>query len=153
MHEHLDLALFAREQGMDVILEPSARVIYAAHEPRALADIDFFRRRWDIASCDRSLAAFAAKWPTPDPDALIARKRPYAASRQREVELRRQGSSADNLEAPMQPTELAQSRHAFREQALARGYAEAEVHWLETACDLATLLFDGRSTDRTADRF
>jgi hypothetical protein len=143
VHEHLDLALFARAKGMDVVLEPSARVTYAAFEPRALADIDFFRRRWDVETCNRSLVAFAAKWPTPDPDALIARKLPYAASRLREVEIRRQGETADDLDLPMQPSELAQSRYALREQALARGYPEGEVHSLETACDLATLLFDG----------
>jgi GT2 family glycosyltransferase len=143
VHEHLDLALFAQEQGMDVFLEPAARVTYAASEPRALADIDFFRRRWDVESCHRSLAAFVAKWPTPDPDALIARKRSYAASRLVEVELRRLGSAAHDLDAPMRPSELAHSRYAFREQALSRGYPQAEVRWLETACDLATLLFDG----------
>ncbi len=143
VHEHLDLALFARAQGADVVLEPSARITYAAHDSRALADIDFFRRRWDVETCNRSLAAFAAKWETPDRDALIGRKLPYAALRLREVEIRRQGAAADDLDAPMQPTELAQSRHALREQALARGYAEAEVLGIETVCDLATVIFDG----------
>jgi GT2 family glycosyltransferase len=142
VHEHLDLALFAREQGMDVVLEPSARVTYAASEPRALADIGFYRHRWDVEACHRSLTAFAAKWSAPDPEALIARKRSYAASRLREVEIRRH-RAADDLDAPMQPPELAQSRYALREQALARDYAEAEVQWLERGCDLATLLFDG----------
>ena len=142
-NEHIDLALFARAHGMDIFLEPSARVTYLAFEPRALADIDFFRRRWDVETCNRGLAAFAAKWPTPDPDALIAPVLKYVASRLREVEIRRDGSAAADLDTAMQPSELAQSRYALLEQALARGYAAAEVHGLEAACDLATLLFDG----------
>ena len=139
--EHLDLALFAREHGMDVMFEPSARITYAASVPRVLADIAFYRRRWDVEACCRSHAAFAAKW-SPNPDARIAGKRAYAASRLREVEIRRR-DAADDLDAPMQPTELAQSRYALREQALARGYVAAEVQWFEKGCDLATLLFDG----------
>jgi GT2 family glycosyltransferase len=143
MHEHIDLGLFAREQGADVIFEPSARVTYVAFEPRPLGDIAFYRRRWDVEACRRSTLAFAARWPRVDPDGLIEGSTSYAASRLREVELRLPNSAGGDLDAPMQASELAQSRYALREQAIARGYAQGQVLALETACDLATLLFDG----------
>jgi hypothetical protein len=143
MHEHIDLGLYAREQGIDVVFEPSARVTYVAFEPRALGDIAFFRRRWDVEACRESTLAFVARWPRADPDSLIAGSVDYAASRLTEVELGRLGSASDDLADQMRPGELAQSRYALRAQAQARGYAEGELRALETACDLATLLFDG----------
>ncbi len=152
MHEHIDLGLFAREQGVDVVFEPTARVTYVAFEPRALAEIAFFRRRWDVEACRRSTVAFATRWPRSDPDSLIAGSTSYAASRLREVELRRPDSARGDLDACMQPAELAQSRYALREQAIARGYAEGPVRALETACDLATLRSTA-STGRTGGRF
>lgn len=143
VHEHLDLALFAREQGMDVMLEPAARVTYVAFTPRPLMDIDFYRRRWDREACDRSLAAFAKRWPIAEPAGFIDPMRNYAAARLAEMDLRRLGSSGSDLAEPMQRQELAQSRYGLREQAIARGYSDGDIRSLETACDLATLLFDG----------
>jgi GT2 family glycosyltransferase len=143
MHEHIDLGLYAREQGVDVVFEPAARVTYVAFEPRPLADIAFYRRRWDVEACRQSTLAFAARWPRVDPDGLIEGSTAYAASRLREVDLRRPDAASADLDDPILPAELAQSRYALREQALARGYAEGQVRALETACDLATLLFDG----------
>jgi hypothetical protein len=58
-------------------------------------------------------------------------------------ELRRSGSAGTDLALPMKREELAQSRFALREQAQGRGYTAGEVRRIETACNLATLLFDG----------
>jgi len=143
VHEHLDLALFAREQGMDVLFEPAARVTYVAFAPRPLMDIDFYRRRWGREACDRSLAAFAKRWPIAEPAGFVDPMRDYAAGRLAEVELRRVGSTGTDLGEPMQPQELAQSRYGLREQAIGRGYSDEDIRSLERACDLATLLFDG----------
>ncbi len=143
VHEHLDLALFAREQGMTVVLEPAARVTYVAFDPRALMDIDFYRRRWDIAACEESLAAFARRWPFVDREGVIGPMAGYAAGRLLEVELRRPGPHGADLASPMSAGELAQSRYALREQAIGRAYSHDDLLRIEQACDLATLLFDG----------
>ncbi|HEY3887267.1 MAG TPA: glycosyltransferase [Caulobacteraceae bacterium] len=143
VHEHIDLALFAREQGMDVVFEPAARVTYVAFDPRPLADIAFYRQRWDVAACDRSLAAFARRWPIADRAGMIEPMIGYAASRLQEVDLRRPGPAGADLAMPMGREELAQIRFSLREQAIARGYGDEDVRSFEVACDLATLLFDG----------
>ncbi len=143
VHEHIDLALFAREQGADIMIEPTARVTYVAYEPRPLTDIAFYRRRWDVEGCARSLAAFTRRWPIADPAGMTGHMHDYAARRLVEVELRRLGSAATDLGAPMLREDLAQSRYDLREQAVGRGYSDDDVRGLEMACDLATLLFDG----------
>jgi glycosyltransferase involved in cell wall biosynthesis len=143
VHEHLDLGLYAREQGAVVMIEPAARVSYIAFEPRPLSDIAFFRERWDVAACERSLAAFGRRWPMADRAALIDSMKGYAAGRLMEADLCREGRRAADLDRPMDRGELAQSRFALREQAIERGYRAEEVRGLEKACDLATLLFDG----------
>ena len=143
VNEHLDLALFAREQGVEVMLEPAAQVSYVAFEPRPLADLAFYRRRWAVDACQDSLSAFARRWPMVDAESVLGPMVSYAAGRLQEVELRRAAPPAADLASAMTRPELAQSRFALREQALARGYSEDEVRGFETACDFATLLFDG----------
>ncbi len=143
MHEHLDLALAARERGWEVVFEPAARISYQAFDPRPLADADFFRRRWDVDACLASLAAFERRWPFIDRRGLIDCMTDYPAARLQELSLRRVGSTSEDLAAPMQRGELAQSRFALREQAIARGYAAEDVARFEGGCDAATLMFDG----------
>jgi glycosyltransferase involved in cell wall biosynthesis len=143
VHEHLDLALAARELGWPVVFEPAARITYMAFEPRPLADADFFRRRWDADACLASMTAFAGRWPCVDRDGFVDVMTSYAPSRLQEMSLRRPGSRSEDLATPMRREELAQSRFALREQAIARGYADEDVVRFEGACDGATLLFDG----------
>lgn len=143
IHEHLDLALYAREHGLEVFLEPSARATYVAFESRPLQDIAFFRRRWDVEACHQSLHAFARKRLTSGNGFMIDAMLAYPAMRLREVELRHPRSAGEDLAEPMAAAELAQTRSALREQALSRGYSSEEVLALERIADFATLLFDG----------
>jgi glycosyltransferase involved in cell wall biosynthesis len=143
IHEHLDLGLFARERGMDVIVEPAARATYVAFEPRPLSDLDFYRRRWDEADCRKSVLAFADKRLGANRVELVDQTFDYIAKRRHEAELRRRGSSGRDLDAPMTRAELAQDRHGLREQATARGYSAQELRLIDDAADLATALFDG----------
>ncbi|MFI4934334.1 MAG: glycosyltransferase [Caulobacterales bacterium] len=143
VHEHIDLALFAREQGLDIFLEPSARATYIAFDSRTLADADFYRRRWDVEACNMSLDAFLRGHPKADPAGMTGSMRSYAPGRLQEFEIRRPGTAGEDLAAPMSPSELAQTRYALRQQAFERGYQEDEVRAIEQACDFATLTFDG----------
>ena len=47
VHEHIDLALAARERGHGVWMEPAARVNDAAADGRRLGDLAFYLKRWD----------------------------------------------------------------------------------------------------------
>lgn len=143
IHEHLDLALVARQQGLAVMVEPAARATYVAFEPRALRDLAFYRRRWGKAECARSVHAFADKWLGANRRELVDRTLVYIDSRLQEVELRRRGSAGQDLDQPMTRAELAQNRTELREQALARGYSARELRQIEDAADFATLLYDG----------
>ncbi|HUZ13406.1 MAG TPA: glycosyltransferase [Caulobacteraceae bacterium] len=143
VHEHIDLALKARELGFGVWLEPAARVNYAAAAGRRLGDLDFFRRRWDEAGCDASLAAFARRWPIADPDAFFAGIRVFVRERMARTSPLHPGAAGADRDLPMAPAELAQTRTALREQALGRGYGAVAARALESACDFATLSFDG----------
>lgn len=142
VHEHIDLALFAHEQGEEVYIEPSARVCYIAFDSRCLLDADFYRRRWNVEAGERSLLAFGRRWRI-DCSGTLGPMRAYLRGRLQQFELRRLGSSGTDLAELMVPAELAQTRCALREQALRRGYAEKEVASMENACDFATLIFDG----------
>jgi glycosyltransferase involved in cell wall biosynthesis len=143
IHEHLDLALVARQQGLEVMVEPSARATYVAFEPRALQDLDFYRRRWDKEACAQSVYAFARKWVGADRSELVDSTLDYIDSRLQEVELRLPGSRGNDLAEPMAREELAQNRCALREQSLARGYSANELRMIDEAADFATMLFDG----------
>lgn len=143
IHEHLDLALVARQQGVGVIVEPAARATYVAFEPRPLRDLPFYRWRWSKAGCHASVDAFGRKWLGSNTRYFVEETYDYIDSRLQEVELRRKGSTGTDLHAAMTRFELAQTRHALREQAAERGYSEAERLMFEEAADLATLAFDG----------
>jgi GT2 family glycosyltransferase len=143
LHEHIDLALFAREQGLSVWMEPAARVTYPQFRPQRLQDLAFYRRRWDVAACEDSLRAFGRRWPVAETSRMYDPVRQYVGSHLGAVEFARPGPSSPDLAQPMTAAELAQTRCALREQAIARGYGETEVGAIEAACDFATLIFDG----------
>ncbi|HEY5106215.1 MAG TPA: glycosyltransferase [Caulobacteraceae bacterium] len=143
VHEHIDLALFAREQGLSVWMEPAARVTYLAFRPQRLQDLAFYRRRWDFEACEDSLRAFGRRWPVADESGMYDPVRQFVRGRLAAVEFAREGPVSVDLAQPMTPAELAQTRCALREQAIARDYAELAVQALEAACDFATLIFDG----------
>lgn len=143
IHEHLDLALVARQQGVGVIVEPAARATYVAFEPRPLRDLPFYRWRWSKEGCRASVDAFGRKWLGSNTRYFVEETYDYIDSRLQEVELRRKGSTGTDLHAPMTRFELAQTRHALRQQAAERGYSDTERLMFEEAADLATLAFDG----------
>ena len=140
--EHVDLGLAAREAGAEVWLEPAARVELMIISPPRLLDLAFQQRRWNEADCEADIAAFTRRWPVADVEAFAADNRGFRRQRSDRASPLRT-SDADDRERPMAVAELAQTRTALREQALARGYPDATVRQLEAACDVATLLLDG----------
>jgi hypothetical protein len=124
-------------------MEPAARVTYPQFRPQRLQDIAFYRRRWDVAACEDSLRAFARRWPVADESGMYGPARHFVGARLGDAEFARQGPHGPDLAQPMTAPELAQTRCALREQAIARGYDDAAVRAIEAACDFATLIYDG----------
>jgi len=143
VHEHIDLSLRARELGFETWFEPAARVTYLALPPRRLQDLAFFQWRWSEAGCEASLAAFAKRWPVDADQAFFEDVRLFAHDRRIAASALNPAGARRGLERAMQASELAQTRTALREQASARGYGADQLRNFETACDFATLLFDG----------
>ena len=141
VHEHMDLALKARAAGLSVWLEPAARVTYVAAAPERLSDIAFYRRRWDLAACQASMAAFARRWPLADETRFNRGIHSYLRERLASVRLTRAAAEADA--SPMTPELLPQTRLGLRERAAGRGYGPSDLRAIEAGCDFATLIFDG----------
>ena len=143
VHEHIHMSLAAREHGFSVWMEPAASVCYPFLAPR-LSDLAFFRLRWDEAECERSLAAFCRRWPVAEPDSFLVGIRSFIRHKRSQSDALISGAVPIRSEQPMVAADLAQTRTALREQAVARGYDADEVRKIEGACDYATRLCDGR---------
>jgi hypothetical protein len=141
--EHIHTALASRERGFSVWLEPTARVHFGHYTPPRIGDLAFYHRRWDEAECEKSIAAFCRRWPVAEPDRFLVGIRSFVRHKWGLSHALRPGVERTGLEQPMPATELAQTRTALREQAIAAGCDAASVRALESACDYATLLSDG----------
>lgn len=65
VHEHIDIAMMARQAGYRVIFQPRSLVSYvhaASNSPCWLCDIQPFRRRWGREHAAQDLAYFSTKW-------------------------------------------------------------------------------------------
>lgn len=65
VHEHIDIAMKARQAGYRVVFQPRSLVsyVYAAYDsPYWLCDIQPFRRRWGHEQVAHDLAYFSTKW-------------------------------------------------------------------------------------------
>jgi GT2 family glycosyltransferase len=142
LHEHIDVALAARERGFGVWIEPAARVNFASADRGRLADLAFFRERWGEAACEASLDAFVRRRPVADPEAFFAPVRNFYRDRQQFTATFHARAKGADLDRAMAPAELAQTRTALREQAQSHAYDAAQIKALELACDFATLIHD-----------
>jgi GT2 family glycosyltransferase len=64
VHEHIDLALLARQKNLPIITEPLSAVTYLAFVPMQVSDLAFHRWRWSAEAVASSLKAFSTKWKT-----------------------------------------------------------------------------------------
>jgi hypothetical protein len=142
VNEHLDLGLAAAEAGLSVWLEAGARVFFLGAAPRRLGDVAFFRRRWESADCEASMAAFVRRWPVADEAVFDQGLCRFLSDRRASARLRLEHAPAAAPADLLHAASLAQSRFALREQALAHGYPPPAVRAIEAACDFATLAFD-----------
>lgn len=143
VHEHIHASLAARERGFSVWMEPAASVYFHYLAPR-LGDLSFFRQRWDEVECEGSLAAFCRRWPVAEPRSFLVGVRSFIRHRRGQCDALISSAAPIQSEQPMVAADLAQTRTALREQAIARGYDADDVRKIEWACDYATRLCDGR---------
>jgi hypothetical protein len=142
VNEHIHVSLAARERGFSVWMEPAASVSFCFLAP-PLSDLTFFKQRWDEAECERSMAAFCRRWPVAGPDSLLVGARSFIRQKRDQAEALISGADPHRSGQPMVAADLAQTRSALREQAIARGYDAGDVRKIEWACDYATRLCDG----------
>lgn len=142
VHEHIDLCLEARKRGYETWYEPRARVTYLAFAEYTLEDLAVVRARWAEAEVERSIARFCARQACVDDVEAFAGVRRFARTHVADIDPLRDALRVDRA-APMRAHELAQTRSALLDQALAAGYDAAALRWLDEAWRLAQLLLDG----------
>ncbi|HEY6898916.1 MAG TPA: glycosyltransferase [Rhodocyclaceae bacterium] len=140
VHEHIDIALTAKERGYGIYVEPASRVLYRAFIPTMLEDLALMRRRWSPAAMEDSIATFCAKWRVLPDDRSFGTLRQYVKGILTRTDPLRQGRRHDDLDQAMDAAALAQNRSALLDLARARGYDDAQVELLSRSCRLATAL-------------
>jgi GT2 family glycosyltransferase len=134
VHEHIHAALLCREMGYSIYMEPSARVVYLAYVPYAVADLDHFRWRWSFESAMSTITAFAQRWGVVNDDGVFGVKQ-FLISHCSEVDPVRLSLLDERANAPMQESDLKQTITGLLELAQARGYVERDItlfkqaHW------------------------
>ena len=143
VHEHIDVGLAARREGLAVYLEPAAEVTYLGYAPQVLEDLALMRSRWDRPAVESSIAAFCRKWDVLPDNRSFGGVRDYVLDlRWRHDPLRRSASGVDRAD-PMARTDLCQTPSALLDLAVARGLGAEELEVLVRACNLASVLMDG----------
>lgn len=142
VHEHIDLALTARQKALPVLTEPLAAVTYLAFVPMHVSDLAFHRWRWSAEAVASSLKAFSAKWKTVESGPSYAGVLAFAA-RHRET-----GDLLLPALAPMpgngQPvsrTDISQTLYELLRQATWRGYSRKQVLAIGKAYHAAAVMF------------
>lgn len=143
VHEHIHAALVCREMGYGIYIEPSARVVYLAFAPYAIADLELFRWRWSVEAGDSSIRAFSKRWNVID-DARSFGVRNFLVRHNSHIDVVRRAlqDGRGSLE-PMQPSDLRQTITGLIELAQSRGYSAADLLELKRAHWAALILFNG----------
>jgi glycosyltransferase involved in cell wall biosynthesis len=143
VHEHIHAALVCREMGHSIYIEPSARVVYLAFAPYAIADLELFRWRWSVEAGDSSIRAFAKRWGVID-DARSFGVRNFLVRHNSQIDpVRRALKDARRSLEPMQEQDLKQTITGLLDLAQARGYGAADLLELKRAHWAALILFNG----------
>jgi GT2 family glycosyltransferase len=142
VHEHIHAALLCREMGYPIYMEPSARVVYLAYVPYALADLDHFRWRWSFEAAMSTIAAFAQRWSLVNDDRVFGVGK-FLVSHCSEIDPVRLSLQDRRANAPMQESDLKQTITGLLELARARGYSERDLTLFRTAHWNALVLSSG----------
>jgi GT2 family glycosyltransferase len=143
VHEHVDVALTARERGASIWFEPAAQVTYLAFAPFTLDDLQLLRARWDASEGEASIAAFARKWQVIDDGRSFWGVRTFLKNHVATSDPIRPALRArPEQDLPMQRAELAQTRSDLLDLAQAHGYAGGDLRTLSDACERASLVMN-----------
>ena len=142
VHEHIHAALLCREMGYSMYMEPSARVVYLAYVPYALADLHLFRWRWSFEAGMSSIAAFAKRWGFVNDDRAFGVKR-FLITHCSQIDPVRSSLQDQRSSVPMQDSDLKQTITGLIELAHARGYTAGDIINIKSAHWTALLLSNG----------
>lgn len=145
VHEHVDASLSMLKQGYPTYLEPAAKVNFLHFAPYQLGDIAVFRWRWASENTEASIQAFCDKWkvlnhPTVFDPLRIFTQQTLSAGID---PIRSEALSWQDTQYPIKSLELAQTRSALLDQAIARGYQEDELKQLADGYRMAQAVTDG----------
>lgn len=142
VHEHIHAALLCREMGYSIYMEPSARVVYLAYVPYALADLEVFRWRWSSEAAMSTIAAFATRWGFVNDDRAFGVKR-FLTTHISSIDPVRPSLRDQRSSVPMQGSDLKQTITDLIELAHARGYTAGDMINIKSAHWTALLLSSG----------
>jgi GT2 family glycosyltransferase len=142
VHEHIHAALLCREMGYSIYMEPSARVVYLAYVPYALAELGRFRWRWSFEAGESSIAAFAKRWGFVNDEHVFGVKR-FLISHVSDIDPVRSSLHDRSSSLPMRESDLKQTITGLIELAHARGYTARDIANIKSAHWTALLLSSG----------
>jgi GT2 family glycosyltransferase len=140
VHEHIDLALLARQKNLPILTDPLSAVTYLAFVPMQVADLAFHRWRWSADAVASSLRAFSTKWKTVEGGPSFAGVLDFAARHRETADPLLPGLAAKQHDGP--PTaDISQTLYDLLRQATQRGYSRDQVLAIGKSYHAAAALF------------
>lgn len=144
VHEHIDVALSAKQRGHPVFLEPAARITYLAFADYMLDELAFFRSRWSLAAAEADIATFCAKWDVLDDARAFGGVRSFLLEHVAQVDpIRGECFGRTEMTLPMRREELPHTRSELLDLATHWGYPPDELVQIAQAYKVAHVLVDG----------
>jgi hypothetical protein len=141
VHEHIDLALLARQKNLPVITEPLSAVTYLAFVPMQVSDLAFHRWRWSAEAVASSLKAFSAKWKTVEGGPSYAGVLTFAAHHRETADPLLPALADTTPDGQAAPDGISQTLYELLRQATQRGYSRDQVLTIGKAYHAAAGLF------------
>jgi hypothetical protein len=144
VHEHIDVALSAKQRGYPVFLEPASRITYLGFADYMLDELAFFRGRWSPPIAEADIATFCAKWNVLDDVRAFGGVRSFLHQHAAQVDpIRGEWLSRTEMTLPMRREELPNTRSELLDLATQWGYKPVELVRIAQAYKVAHVLVDG----------
>ena len=144
VHEHIHASMLARELGFETWFEPESRVNYLAFAPWQIGELHDLRARWDFATAEQSLEAFAKRWNIVDEeDYRVPMHRFLALHASHTDVIDPRPALAANRDRVMTRGDLQQTFGGLQWLALTTGYDRKDVGVLRRGYRLAMRLVRG----------
>ncbi len=141
VHEHIDIALTAKQSGQTIWMEPSAAVTYLAFIPYQLAETAFYKWRWSEEAAEASINAFGKKWGLIDHADAYSGVRKFIQNHLSAIELFLPGMPCERPVSSLLAHDIKQNLYGLLTQAAANGYDSAALESFSQAYTAAMSMF------------